>query len=406
MRVIADFHIHSRYSVAASKSMNLSQIAKFGTMKGLDVIGVGDFTHPKWLDEIKKELVEIDGAGLFKSRSFHESKALFLLSVEVNTVFEHEGSTKKIHHVIMTPNFETAAQVNDGLATYGNLSSDGRPTLKMTASSLVEKVMEISSDNLVFPAHVWTPWFSLFGAKSGFDRLVDCYEDMAKHVIAIETGLSSDPPMNWRLSSLDSCILLSNSDSHSFYPWRIGREANVFDVKKLKYKSILDVIKNRDSERFKFTIETYPAYGKYHWTGHRKCGVSMSGENALRQKNICPKCGKEMAKGVEQRVEELADRKYGYRPSNAIGYTHLLPLSEILATAYGLNQPSSSRVWKAYNLLIEHFGNEYNVLLDTPIEAIAHFSDKVVASTINKVRSSTFRVAPGYDGMYGKMKLS
>ena len=406
MRLIADFHIHSRYSIATSKSMNLSQIAKYGAMKGLDVIGVGDFTHPKWFDEIKKDLVEIDGAGLFKSHSFHESKTLFLLSVEVSTVFEHAGSTKKIHHVIMTPNFETAAQVNDGLATYGNLSSDGRSTLNMTASSLVEKVMEVSSDNLVFPAHVWTPWFSLFGSKSGFDRVVDCYEDMAKHVIAVETGLSSDPPMNWRLSSLDSCTLLSNSDSHSFYPWRIGREANVFDVKKLTYKSILDVIKNRDPERFQFTIETHPAYGKYHWTGHRKCAVSMSAEDALRRKDICPKCGKKMTKGVEQRVEELADRKCGYRPNNAIGYAHMLPLSEILATAYGLNQPSASRVWKTYNLLIEHFGNEYNVLLDIPIEAIAQVSDKVVASTIKKVRSSTFRVAPGYDGVYGKMELS
>ena len=392
--------------MATSKTMNLSQIANFGAMKGLNVIGVGDFTHPIWFNEIKEELVEIDETGLFKQCFSSESSVVFLLSAEVNTIFEHEGSKKKIHHVINTANFETASQIRDKLATYGNLSSDGRPTLNMTASSLVETVMEISSDNLVFPAHIWTPWFSLFGAKSGFDRLVDCYEDMAKYVIAAETGLSSDPPMNWRLSLLDSCTLLSNSDSHSFYPWRIGREANVFEVRELTYKSILDAIKAKDPGKFRFTIETHPAYGKYHWTGHRKCGVSMSAEDALKRENICPKCGKKMAKGVEQRVEELADRKHGYRPDNAINYIHLVPLSEILATAYGLNQPSASRVWKTYNSLIESFGNEYNVLLNIPIEAIAHVSDRVVASTIEKARFDTVRVAPGYDGVYGKMELS
>ncbi len=385
--------------------MNIREIAQFGTAKGLDVIGVGDFTHPKWFKEVNGELSEIDETGIFKPRFYSNSRVAFILSVEVSTIFEYQGSTKKIHHVILTPNFETASQISDRLCRYGNLSSDGRPTLSMTASSLVEEVMEVSSKNLLFPAHAWTPWFGLFGANSGFDRLSDCYQDMAKHVTALETGLSSDPPMNWRLSALDNLVLLSNSDSHSHWPWRIGREANVFELHEVTYDAITDVIRAKDFTRFKFTIETHPAYGKYHWTGHRMCGVSMSAEESLKHNNICPKCGKRMTKGVEQRVEELADRAYGYKPNHAVGYVHLLPLSELLATTYGLDQPSASKVWKIYNSLIETFGSEYSVLLDTSVEEIARVAGEAVALNIEKLRNDTVNIAPGYDGVYGKAEL-
>jgi len=362
-------------------------------------------TQNGWFEEIKAELSEIDETGIFKPRFYSSSGVTFLLSVEVNTIFEHQGSTKKIHHVILTPNFETASQISDRLCRYGNLSSDGRPTLSMTASSLVEEVMEASSKNLLFPAHAWTPWFSLFGANSGFDRLSDCYQDMTKHVTALETGLSSDPPMNWRISALDNLVLLSNSDSHSHWPWRIGREANVFELREVTYNAITDVIRVKDPARFKFTIETQPTYGKYHWTGHRVCGVSMSAEQSLKRNNICPKCGKRMTKGVEQRMEELADRTYGYQPNHAIGYTHLLPLSETLATTYGLDQPSASKVWKTYNALIEAFGSEYNVLLGISREEIARVAGEAVAVNIEKLRNDTVKVAPGYDGVYGKAEL-
>jgi uncharacterized protein (TIGR00375 family) len=406
LRVIADLHIHSRYSRATSPRLNIREIAKFGTVKGLDIIGVGDFTHPKWFDEIKEELIEIDETGIFSPRSSSRPGTSFLLSVEVSVIFDYEGSTKKIHHVVLTPSFETASQINERLSRYGSLISDGRPTLNMTAPALVEEVMEVSSDNFIFPAHAWTPWFSLFGANSGFDRLDDCYQDMTKYVTALETGLSSDPPMNWRLSQLDRLTLLSNSDSHSHWPWRIGREANVFELKDITYKLIMEAIKAKDPTRFKFTIETHPAYGKYHWTGHRACEVSMSTEEAVKQGNICSKCGKRMAKGVEQRVEELADRDYGYKPGGAIDYIHLLPLSEILATTYGLNQPSTSKVWNTYNSLMEAFGNEYRVLLDIPREDIARVTDESVASNIEKFRLDAIKVVPGYDGVYGKIELA
>jgi len=385
--------------------MNITEIARFGAVKGLDVIGVGDFTHPEWFEEIKRELFEIDEVGIFRPRFDQTSRVAFVLSVEVCTVFEHQGSTKKIHHVILTPNFETASQINDRLSKYGSLASDGRPTLSMTASSLVEEVMDVSSDNLLFPAHAWTPWFSVFGANSGFDRLDDCYQDMTRHVNALETGLSSDPPMNWRLSALDSYTLLSNSDSHSHWPWRIGREANVFELEELTYEAITDAIKAKNPARFRFTIETHPAYGKYHWTGHRTCGVSMPPKEALKRGNICPRCGRRMTKGVEQRVEELADRDYGYEPECTIGYVHLLPLSEILATTFGSDQPSTSKVWKTYNSLLEAFRSEYEVLLNVPREDIARITDESIASNIEKVRLDMAKVVPGYDGVYGKIEL-
>jgi len=402
MRVIADLHIHGRYSRATSHKMSIEEIARFAKIKGLNLVGTGDFTHPKWLKELQEKLVEEPGTGLYRLAENPEFPVYFMITTEVSTIFTFENDVKKIHHVILSPSIETAVQINERLAKYGDLSVDGRPTLDMSASQLVEEVMEVSADNMVFPAHAWTPWFSIFGAFSGFDSVEDCYQDMTKYIYAIETGLSSDPPMNWRLSKLDEFTLVSNSDSHSFWPWRMGREANVFELKAPNYWEIIQAIKNKDKERFKFTVETDPAYGKYHWTGHRNCNVSLSPRDAIKLGNICPVCRKKLTKGVEQRVEELADRPAGFKPENAVGYLHLLPLSEIIATVLNSDSPSTQQVWSIYNKLVEKFGDEYSVLIDAPRDALEAVADARVAEAIIRVREDRIRVVPGYDGVYGR----
>ena len=403
MRIIADLHIHSRYSRATSQKMNVEEIARFAKIKGLNLVGTGDFTHPKWLKELQESLTEIPGTGLYKPAKDPESPVYFMITTEVSTVFVVNGQTKKIHHVILTPNIETAVQINDRLAKYGSLDIDGRPTLDMTAAQLVEEVMEVSSLNEVFPAHAWTPWFSIFGAFSGFNSVEECYEDMTKHIHALETGLSSDPPMNWRLSALDKYVLVSNSDSHSFWPWRIGREANVFELERITYHEIVDAIRTKDKNRFKFTIEVNPAYGKYHWSGHRKCGVSLPPKEAIKLGNICPVCRRRLTKGVEQRVEELADRPESFKPENAIGFMHLLPLSEIIASVLGYESPSVRKVWEVYNSLIARFGNEYSVLIDASFEELCKVVQPKIAEAIVRVREGRVKVVPGYDGVYGQI---
>jgi uncharacterized protein (TIGR00375 family) len=385
--------------------MNIEEIARFAQMKGLNLVSTGDFTHPEWLKELQRDLVEAPGAGLFEPAKT-KSPTTFMITGEVCTIFTFEGETKKVHHVILTPDFEVAAQINDRLSNYGNLSVDGRPTLEMAAANLVEEVMSVSQYNEIIPAHAWTPWFSLFGAFSGFDRVEDCYQDMTKHIHALETGLSSDPPMNWRLSALDKFTLVSNSDSHSSWPWRMGREANVFDFEEPTYKEVIETLRQKDPKRFKFTIETDPAYGKYHWTGHRNCGVSMSPQEAMKFDNRCPVCRRKLTKGVEQRVEELADRPVGFNSQNAVGYIHLLPLSEVIATVLETSSPSVKEVWDVYNRLIAEFGDEYNVLIDASGEKISRMVDPKIAEAIIRVREGRARVIPGYDGVYGKLVLS
>lgn len=404
LRVFADLHIHSRFSRATSKKMDIDGIARFAEIKGLNVVGTGDFTHPEWLKELQADLDEMPNTGLFRSAKA-TSQTRFMITGEVSTIFTFGGETKKIHHLILTPSFETAVQINDRLACYSDLSLDGRPTLEMSASHLVEEVMAVSPWNEVIPAHAWTPWFSLFGAFSGFDRMEDCYQDMTKNIHALETGLSSDPPMNWRLSALDKFTLVSNSDSHSYWPWRMGREANVFNLGTLAYNEVVDAVRSKDTERFEFTIETNPAYGKYHWTGHRNCGVSMPPHEAIKFNNICPVCRRQLTKGVEQRIEELADRPADFKPSHVAGYMHLLPLSEIIAVVLNVSSPSLENVWQIYNNLIARFGSEYAVLINASMEEIAKVSDLKIAEAIVRVREEKARVTPGYDGVYGQLVL-
>jgi uncharacterized protein (TIGR00375 family) len=404
LRVFADLHIHSRFSRATSKKMDIDGIARFAEIKGLNIVGTGDFTHPEWLKELQADLDEMPGTGLFRPAKT-TTQTLFMITSEVCTIFTFGGRTKKIHHLILTPSFETAMQIGDRLVRYGDLSLDGRPTLEMSASHLVEEVLAVSPWNEVIPAHVWTPWFGLFGAFSGFERVEDCYEDMTKNIHALETGLSSDPPMNWRLSALDRFTLVSNSDSHSYWPWRMGREANVINLDTLAYNEVVTALRSKDIERFEFTVETIPAYGKYHWTGHRNCGVSMPPHEAIKFNSLCPVCRRQLTKGVGQRVEELADRPVGFEPSHAAGYMHLLPLSEIIAAVLNLSSPSLENVWQIYNSLIARFGSEYAVLINASIEEIAKVSDLKIAEAIVRIREGKARVVPGYDGVYGQLVL-
>ncbi len=383
--------------------MCVEEIARFARVKGLNLIGTGDFTHPKWLEELKDSLILDTETGIYKSAGTPESSVYFMITTEVSTVFSFKDEVKKIHHVILTPTIEVAVQINERLSKYGNLSADGRPTLNMTAPQLVEEVIEVSSENVVFPAHAWTPWFSIFGAFSGFNSVEDCYQDMTKNIFALETGLSSDPPMNWRLSKLDNFALVSNSDSHSFWPWRIGREANVFELRRLSYKEVVDAIRLKDKSRFKFTIETNPAYGKYHWTGHRNCGISLSPKEAIKLGNICPVCRRKLTKGVDQRVEELADRPPGFKPQGAIEFMHLLPLSEIIATGLGVYSPSTRKVWDTYNLLVREFENEYSVLIDVSKEELENVVGEKISEAIIRVRENRINIVPGYDGVYGQI---
>ncbi len=404
MRVIADLHIHGRYSRATSEQMNIPKIAKYAKIKGLNLVGTGDFTHPQWLKEIKETLTAEQDTGLLKLANA-DSPVHFMLQTEVCTIFDYKGESKKVHHVILTPSLEMAEQINECLKSSGDLSADGRPILDATAPQIVEEVMAVSGDNMVFPAHVWTPWFSMFGAFSGFDTIEDCYQDMVKHIHALETGLSSDPAMNWRLSKLDHYGLVSNSDCHSFWPWRIGREANVFEFKNFTYKEVTDAISQNDPTRFKFTIETDPAYGKYHWTGHRNCKISLSPEEAIKFGNICPVCRRKLTKGVEQRVEELADRPADYKREDAPGFMRLLPLSEIIAAVLGTNSPAIQAVWKVYNLFLERFGDEYSVLMDASLDEMTQVVDAPFAQAVMKVRDGSAKVTPGYDGVYGQLVL-
>jgi len=403
--MFADLHIHSKYSRATSREMDVPGLTQNAQTKGLNIVGTGDFTHPSWIRELKEQLAEVDGTGLYKPIEYEKTPLYFMITTEVSTIFEFEGKVKKIHHVILAPNLSTAEQINDRLSKFGDLSIDGRPTLNMSAPELVEEVMSISDWNEIFPAHIWTPWFSIFGAFSGFDYMKDCYQDMTTYIHAAETGLSSNPPMNWRISALDKFTLVSNSDAHSPWPWRIGREANVFDLDEIAYKEIIETIRKKDSKKFMFTIEVNPEYGKYHWTGHRSCGVSLSPAEAMKLGNKCPVCHRELTKGVDQRIEELADRSSGFRLEDAPNYVHLLPLHEIISSVLGDTSLHGSKVSTIYDALIASFGNEYKILLDVTREQLMKVTTPAICEGIIRTREGRFKVTPGYDGVYGRLIL-
>ena len=398
MKIFADFHIHSKYARATSPQMDLENISKFGKLKGLNLIGTGDFTHPDWLKELKQKLNPIEDTGIY---SYNGMK--FMLTTEISTIYEQDNKTRKIHHVVHVPNFEIIDQIRDILENKGaKLGIDGRLTLNNIASDeFVELLRNVYKDILIIPAHAWTPWYGVLGSKSGFDRIEDCYKDQTKYIYGLETGLSSDPAMNWRLSSLDKFTLMSNSDSHSHWPWRLGRECNVFEIDRLTYSEIFNIIKNKDKKKFLFTIEVDPAYGKYHWTGHRNCHVMLPPKKAMKINNICPKCKRPLTIGVEQRVEKLADRPEGYKPKNAIPFKKLIPLAELIKVVFKIDTLYSKTIWSEYMKLINKFGSEFKVLLETPIEELKKETNEKLAKFIILNREEKIKIIPGYDGVYG-----
>jgi len=326
-----------------------------------------------------------------------------MLTTEVSTVYEQDRKIRKIHHILHAPSFDVVDQINESLSKHGDLKVDGRPTFNnLTSPELVEIIMGISKDVMITPAHAWTSWFSIFGSKSGFNSMEECYQDQSKHIFSLETGLSSNPLMNFRVSKLDKYTLLSNSDCHSPYPNRIGRECNVFDLKELNYWKILDSIKKKDPTRFLFTIEFFPEEGKYHYTGHRKCGISLHPKQAIKLNNICPICKRKLTVGVLQRVEELADREEGLIPKNSIPFKSSIPLMELITLGLGISQVNSSTGWKEYNKLIENFGNEFNILLNVSRENLEKVSDKRLVDLIMLNREGKIKINPGYDGVYGE----
>ncbi len=408
MRLVADLHIHSKYSRATSADMAPESIWRWAQLKGIQVIGTGDFVHPKWFRELTEKL-EPRGNGLFGLKKDLETKDVpesckadvsFVLSTEISCIYSKAGRTRKVHSVILAPGFQGAAKLGLALGRIGNISSDGRPILGLDAKELLRITLDVSPEMMFIPAHVWTPHFSVFGAASGFDSLEECFEELTPHIYAIETGLSSDPPMNWRLSALDRLTLISNSDAHSTA--KIGREANIFNVNE-SYGDICEALKT--GQGFGGTIEFFPEEGKYHYDGHRTCGVSFAPEDTVQNNYLCPVCGKRLTIGVMHRVEKLADRRLGFKPPGAPGFSSVVPLPEILSEAMKVGAGSKA-VAGEYHKLLSKLGNEFFVLLEAPLEEIERASGSpVIREAIARMRSGNLHIAPGYDGEYGRVKV-
>jgi len=410
MQLIADLHIHSRFSRACSKEITIQNLEKYARIKGVHLLGTGDFTHPKWVEEIKKNLKDEAGEGVLTTKTGFP----FICQTEVSLMYSQGGKSRKVHHVILAPRLETAEQITDELKKRGRVDYDGRPIFGMTSIELVDLLMSISKKCITIPAHIWTPYFGCLGSKSGFDSIQECFQEKTKYIYAIETGLSSDPPMNYRLSSLDSFNLVSFSDMHSYWPWRIGREATLIETgddagsgdemrntqnASVTYNQIYKAIKTGD--HLLGTVEVNPSYGIYHEDGHRNCGIRLTPKESIKLNNLCPKCGRPLTIGVLHRVEELADRPEGYVRANAKKFYELVPISEILSGISGKGIATQA-VWGEYNKLIGKFGNEFNILLNAEKEELLKVTKDKIAEMIIKNRNGEIKVDPGYDGIYGK----
>ncbi len=402
MRFVADFHIHSRYSRATSPRMDLENIARWAEIKGIKVIAVGDYTHPEWFKNLKEKLEPAE-PGLYRLRNqFSGSEQIrFILTTEVSCIYSKKGRVRKVHILIFSPSLEIVEKINAQLALIGNLKADGRPILGLDAKELAKIVLNISENCLVLGAHLMTPWFSLFGSRSGFDSLEECFEEYSRYIYAGETGLSADPAMLWRIPDGRKISLISNSDAHS--PQKIGREANVFDTE-LNYFSIIEAIKRKDPQKFLYTIEFYPEEGKYHYDGHRLCHLSLSPHETKKYNGICPRCGRPLTVGVLNRVEQLADKPAGFRPKGAIPFKSLIPLAEIIAEVFGVG-PETTQVEKEYKKLIERFGSEFNVLLKAEREDLEKVVLPELAEGIIRAREGRVTREPGYDGVYGRIRV-
>ena len=412
MPFVADLHIHSHYSRSTSKLMNIEALHRWAQLKGIAVLGTGDFTHPQWFAELREKLEPAE-PGLFRLKKEFAKKqqedvpescradVRFMLSAEISCIYSKDKRTRKVHNLVYCPDFASAARVNAKLGKIGNLASDGRPILGLDSRHLLEIALEAGEENFFVPAHAWTPHFSIFGAFSGFHSLEDCFGDLAGHIHAIETGLSSDPPMNWRLSQLDNIALISNSDAHS--PAKLAREANVLEAD-MSYAGIVNTIIGNDPETFLCTLEFFPEEGKYHVDGHRKCGVRLTPKETLMHDGRCPECGRKITVGVSARVETMADREPEDVPPGRVPFESLVPLQEIVSelVSVGVN---SKKVQGIYFNLLETLGNELYILRHAPLEDLAQQEPPLLAEAVRRMRARDIHIEPGYDGEYGTVQI-
>lgn len=410
---IIDLHIHSHHSRATSKHLNIEELYTWGKIKGINVMGTGDFTHPAWFDELYKKLEPAE-SGLFKLKEeFAEKQDMlvpticntneirFLLSVEISNIYTRGGIGRRLHNIVIMPDFETASALNAALSRIGNIKSDGRPILGLDSEELLKISRSITTDSLFIPAHIWTPWFAMFGSKSGFDSIEEAFGDHAEYICAVETGLSSDPYMNWRLSQLDNITLVSNSDAHS--PQKLAREANIIKSR-LDYFDIVEAVKTND-DRFIGTIEFFPQEGKYHYDGHRTCNIRMKPSETKKHNGLCPVCHKPLVVGVENRVSELADRDESYIPKNHKVVEYIVPLIEIIAEIKGVSSTSSKSAVTEYEKVIATFGDEFTILRHTPTSEMKKHGFEMLARAIDKLRNKDIVIEPGYDGVFGTVKI-
>jgi DNA helicase-2/ATP-dependent DNA helicase PcrA len=411
VRYIADLHIHSPYSRATSKSSNLAGLAAWSAVKGIDVIGTGDFTHPGWFRELRENLKPAE-PGFFKLKNddipqileavpTDKAQCRFILTAEISSIYKSHGSVRKIHNILFVPDFDSASKINTRLASIGNIESDGRPILGLDAHDLLEIVLESAPDGFLVPAHIWTPWFSLFGSKSGFDSIDECFGDLSKYIFALETGLSSDPEMNRLVSALDRFTLISNSDCHS--PGKLGREANIFACG-FNFFSMRDALKNPTVGGFQGTIEFFPEEGKYHHDGHRKCGINLNPQETKKVGGICPVCSRPLTIGVMHRVMELADRELPYFPSGSPGYYSLIPLTEVLGEIFSRG-PATKTVMNEYGKIIRMFDSEFNLLLNVSVGEISERYSPVLGEAVKRIRKGKVVRRAGFDGEFGVIKV-
>ncbi|MCU0609157.1 MAG: endonuclease Q family protein [Chitinispirillaceae bacterium] len=412
MKFYADLHLHSSYSRATSKELTLEQLYVWGQLKGITVIGTGDCLHPAWFDQCSKKLFD-EGNGLYSLNpavAHTVSKQVpapcfgtvrFMPTVEISTIYKKNNRVRKVHQVLCLPSFDSAGKLRKRLEQIGNLRSDGRPILGLDSRDLLEIALEADRRTLLIPAHIWTPWFSVLGSKSGFDSIEECYGDLTKHICALETGLSSDPAMNWRVSSLDRFALISSSDAHS--PSKIGRECTVFDTD-CSFTGICDALAGTSDANLLGTVEFFPEEGKYHIDGHRKCSIHFTPQETLDHAGICPVCHTPLTVGVMSRVEELADRPDGAVAPRGKPFTRLVPLIEVIAEALDIGA-GSKKAATQYQSLLSMIGNELFILLESPLPDIAAASNALIAEGVRRVRSGELRIDAGYDGEFGKVRI-
>ncbi len=418
MRFITDLHIHSRYSRACSKNLTLPNLAAWARAKGIDILGTSDFTHPAWCRDIGDQLEPAE-EGLFRLKkgceaengtdSYEPAPAVrggrpvrFMLTTELSCIYKKNGRTRRLHLLVFAPTLAAADALITALEKRGcNLRSDGRPILGLDAKEILKLALDADPRCMVVPAHAWTPWFSVFGSESGFDSLEECFEELTPEIHAIETGLSSDPVMNRRLSALDGVMLISNSDAHGLR--NLGREANAFELEAPSFGAITDVLRNKDKARFPYTIEFFPEEGKYHVDGHRECGYSCEPEETMRRGGICPKCGKTLTRGVLGRVHALADRTAA-EAAGMSPFRSIVPLEEVVAGALGTGK-ASKKAFACYKTLLAAVGPEFHVLLDAPLRLVSAAAGERVAEAVDRVRNARLLVTPGYDGIFGKVRI-